>query len=147
MPNCVVNCKESTKILKEILEKQHDKIIVVYHMNGCPHCVSFMPIFENLLRQKQELLDIANIFSVEINDFKFLPEPLKQVNGFPHIVSYNYNNDGNQLIKKEFSSQRTPENLEKFIYENKSFNSPSIRSTSLNTSSKSKSSKRLLKKL
>jgi thiol-disulfide isomerase/thioredoxin len=145
MPNCVVNCKESTKILKDILEKQHDKIIVFYHMNGCPHCVSFMPIFENLLRQKQELLDIANIFSVEINDFKFLPEPLKQVNGFPHIVSYNYSDDGNELKKKEFTSQRTPENLEKFIYENKSFNSPS--NTSSKTLSKTKSSKRLLKKL
>jgi len=139
MPNCKVNCKESTKILKKTLD--NDKIIVVYHMNSCPHCMTFMPIFENLLREKNELLDIANIFSVELNDFKFLPEPLKDVHGFPHIVSYNYN--GDELKKKEFNSQRTPENLEKFIYENKSFNSASAHSSS---PSFAPPSKRLLKK-
>ena len=142
MPNCIVNCKEATKKIINTL-KENDKIIIVYHMNNCRYCVEFMPILEQLLRQKQELVNMANIFTVEIQDFNFLPKELTDVNGFPHIASYNF--EGSKLKKKEFNSQRTPENVEKFIKENRSFTSSPPQSSSAFQSLRS--SKRHLKKL
>lgn len=143
MPNSIVNCEEATKKIIDTL-KQNDKIIIVYHMNTCRYCVEFMPILENLLRQKQELLDMANIFTVEIQDFEFLPKELTEVSGFPHIASYSI--EGNKLKRKEFNSQRTPENVEKFIKENRSFTS-SPQSSSVSASQSLRSSKRHLKKI
>ena len=83
-----------------------------------------MPILYNLLREQQELAKIANIFEVEYDDFKFLPEELTNVQAFPSVVSI-------QNGKKvgEFSDQRTPENLEEFIKENRSIHSSSYESS------------------
>ena len=118
--------KINSKITGGLLEKQkdNDRIIIVYHWNSCGHCQTFMPILYNLLREQQELAKIANIFEVEYDDFKFLPEELTNVQAFPSVVSI-------QNGKKvgEFSDQRTPENLEEFIKENRSIHSSSYESS------------------
>jgi len=128
--------KIDSKINGGLLEKKkdEDRVIIVYHWNNCGHCRTFMPILYNLLREQQELMRNANIFEVEYDNFKFLPENLTNVSAFPSIVAI-------QNGKKvgEFSEQRTPENLEEFITNNSSIRSsyrttPSTQS-SLRTSS------------
>lgn len=99
-------------------KKDNDRVIIVYHWNNCGHCKSFMPILYDLLKKESELLNSANIFEVEYNDFKFLPKELTNISAFPSVISIEKGEK-----KDEFSDQRTPENLSKFIKSNSSVSS------------------------
>lgn len=126
--------KVTSKITGGLLSKQkdNDRVIIVYHWNSCGHCRAFMPILHNLLNEEKDLLNMANIFEVEYDNFKFLPPELTNVSAFPSVISIEKGKK-----KDEFSDQRTPENLKEFITTNKSLSFPST--------STSKSSKRQLR--
>ena len=114
--------KVTSKITGGLLSKQkdNDRVIIVYHWNSCGHCRAFMPILHNLLNQEKDLLNMANIFEVEYDNFKFLPQELTNVSAFPSVISIEKGQK-----KDEFSEQRTPEKLKEFITANKSLSSPS----------------------
>ena len=128
--------KIDSKITGGLLEKKKDddRVIIVYHWNSCGHCRTFMPILYNLLREQQDLMRIANIFEVEYDNFKFLPEDLTNVSAFPSVVAIE---NGKKV--GEFSEQRTPENLQDFITKNSSirssYNTTPLSQSSLRTSS------------
>jgi|OM-RGC.v1.025553626 thiol-disulfide isomerase/thioredoxin len=130
----------NSKIVGGLLEnkKKNDVIIIVYHWNSCGHCRSFMPMFHDLLNRERNLMDMSNIFSVEYDNFDFLPNDLRNVNAFPMIISYE-----NGKKKEEFKEQRTEDNLKKFIKEN---SSKSSSTSSLSSSSSSSKTKKQLKK-
>ena len=118
--------KVTSKITGGLLSKQkdNDRVIIVYHWNSCGHCRSFMPILHNLLNQEKELLDMANIFEVEYDNFKYLPPELTNISAFPSVVSIEKG-----VKKDEFSDQRTPENLREFITSNASLSSTTPKSS------------------
>ena len=107
-----VDCKLGGSLLEKT--KNNDRVIIVYHWNSCGHCRSFMPILYNLLNEERELANMANIFEVEYDNFKFLPQDLTNVSAFPSVVSIEKGKK-----KDEFKEQRTPENLRDFIKSNK----------------------------
>ena len=113
-------------------KKDDDRIILVYHWNSCGHCRTFMPILYNLLREQHDLMRMANIFEVEYDNFKYLPEDLTNVSAFPSVVAIE---NGKKV--DEFSEQRTPENLEQFITKNSSIKSSYTTSPSSQLSSQS----------
>lgn len=125
----------NSKIVGGLLEnkKKNDVIIIVYHWNSCGHCRSFMPMFHDLLNRERNLMDMSNIFSVEYDNFDFLPNDLRNVNAFPMIISYE-----NGKKKEEFKEQRTEDNLKKFIKENSSKSSSTSSKSSSSSSSKTK---------
>jgi thioredoxin-like negative regulator of GroEL len=136
-----VNCKLGGNLLEEIKDK--DRVIIVYHWNSCGHCRSFMPILYNLLNEDRDLTNMANIFEVEYDDFKYLPKELTNVSAFPSVVSIEKGKK-----KDEFKEQRTPENLREFIKSNSSLsNKSSSSSSNKSSSSSSLSSKRIKKQL
>ena len=111
-----VDCKLGGSLLEKT--KNNDRVIIVYHWNSCGHCRSFMPILYNLLNEERELANMANIFEVEYDNFKFLPQDLTNVSAFPSVVSIEKGKK-----KDEFKEQRTPENLRDFIKSNSSLSS------------------------
>lgn len=107
--------KVTSKITGGLLSKQkdNDRVIIVYHWNSCGHCRSFMPILYKLLNEQRDLLNMANIFEVEYDNFKYLPSDLTNVSAFPSVISIEKG-----IKKDEFSDQRTPEKLKDFITSN-----------------------------
>jgi thiol-disulfide isomerase/thioredoxin len=118
--------KVTSKITGGLLSKQkdNDRVIIVYHWNSCGHCRAFMPILHNLLNEQKELLDMANIYEVEYDNFKYLPPELTNISAFPSVVSIEKG-----VKKDEFSDQRTPENLKEFITSNASLSSTTPKSS------------------
>jgi len=111
-----INSKNNADILNK--KKDNDRVIIIYHWNSCGHCHSLMSMLYNLLMQDQDLIKTSNLFEVEYDNFKFLPEDLRNVSAFPSIVCINKGKKVN-----EFNEQRTPENLSKFIKANSSLKS------------------------
>jgi hypothetical protein len=96
-----------------------------------------MPSFDNLMNEEMDLMNKSNIFKVEYDNFRFLPDILKNVSAFPMIVAYE-----NGKKKEEFKEQRTMDNVKKFIKSNTSKSK-----SSLTPKSKSSSSTKSIKKL
>jgi len=111
-----INSKNNGDILNK--KKDNDRVIIIYYWNSCGHCHSLMSMLYNLLMQDQDLIKTSNLFEVEYDNFKFLPEDLRNVSAFPSIVCINKGKKVN-----EFNEQRTPENLSKFIKANGSLKS------------------------
>ena len=44
----------------------------------------------DLDKQEKQLLNDANVFKVEYDDFNYLPNSLRNVSAFPYIVSYSF---------------------------------------------------------
>lgn len=132
----------NSKLIGGLLEKKknNDIVIIVYHWNSCGHCRSFMPVFHDLLNRERDLMDMSNIFEVEYDNFKYLPNDLTDVNAFPMIIAYE-----NGKKKEEFKEQRTPENLKKFIKSNASSKSSTKSSTKSSSKSLTKPKKQLKK--
>ena len=117
-------------------KKNNDTIIIIYHWNSCGHCKILMDMINDLLMYQSNIFNRSNVFGVEYDNFKYLPNELTDVNAFPMIIAYE-----NGKKKEEFKEQRTKENLEKFIKDNTSKSSSSKSSTSKSSSSKSSTSK------
>jgi thioredoxin-like negative regulator of GroEL len=128
----------NSKILGGLLEekKNNDTIVIIYHWNSCGHCKILMDMINDLLMSQSNIFNRSNVFGVEYNNFKYLPDELTDVNAFPMIIAYE-----NGKKKEEFKEQRTKENLEKFIKENSSKTS----SKSSSSSSSTKTPKKQLK--
>ena len=120
-------------------KKNNDTIVIVYHWNSCGHCKILMDMFEDLLMYQSNIFNKSNVFGVEYDNFKYLPNELTDVNAFPMIIAYE-----NGKKKEEFKEQRTKENLEKFIKKNSSKSSSEVssKSSSKSSSSNSKSTRK-----
>lgn len=99
--------------------------IILFHMDGCPHCDDFMPIwldFEKTLKKskyditsidkcernekcKQKLLDCFNVSSTE----KLLE--YFNIKSFPTVYLYVKNSSGNIIYKEEYNDSREVSNL------------------------------------
>ena len=124
-------------------KKNNDTIVIVYHWNSCGHCKILMDMFEDLLMYQSNIFNKSNVFGVEYDNFKYLPDELTDVNAFPMIIAYE-----NGKKKEEFKEQRTKENLEKFIKDNssKTLSKSTIQNKSFKSSSSStKTPKKQLK--
>lgn len=99
----------------KLLKLLHDnKVIICYHMNGCIHCETLMPIFNKVIIENKDLIKDANVFSVETQYLNLLPQQLQNVQGFPYIVAIE-----NGERSKEFLGSRTEQNIKEFIDSNK----------------------------
>ncbi len=114
-------------------KKNNDTIVIIYHGNSWGHCKILMDMINDLLMSQSNIFNRSNVFGVEYDNFKYLPDELTDVNAFPMIIAYE-----NGKKKEEFKEQRTKENLEKFIKDNSS--KTSSKSTIQNKSFKSSSS-------
>ncbi len=135
----------NSKILGGLLEekKNNDTIIIIYHWNSCGHCKILMDMINDLLMSQSNIFNKSNVFGVEYDNFKYLPDELTDVNAFPMIIAYE-----NGKKKEEFKEQRTKENLEKFIKDNssKTLSKSTIQNKSFKSSSSStKTPKKQLK--
>ena len=129
----------NSKILGGLLEekKNNDTIVIIYHWNSCGHCKILMDMINDLLMSQSNIFNRSNVFGVEYDNFKYLPDELTDVNAFPMIIAYE-----NGKKKEEFKEQRTKENLEKFIKDNSSKTSSK---SSKSSSSSTKTPKKQLK--
>ncbi len=118
-------------------KKNNDTIIIIYHWNSCGHCKILMDMINDLLMSQSNIFNRSNVFGVEYDNFKYLPDELTDVNAFPMIIAYE-----NGKKKEEFKEQRTKENLEKFIKDNSSKTSSK---SSKSSSSSTKTAKKQLK--
>lgn len=135
----------NSKILGGLLEekKNNDTIVIIYHWNSCGHCKILMDMINDLLMSQSNIFNKSNVFGVEYDNFKYLPDELTDVNAFPMIIAYE-----NGKKKEEFKEQRTKENLEKFIKDNssKTLSKSTIQNKSFKSSSSStKTPKKQLK--
>ena len=127
------SCNKLIKLLRD------NKVIICYHMNGCIHCETLMPIFNKVITENRDIVQDANIFSVETNYLNLLPQQLQNVQGFPYIVAIENGEQSN-----EFLGLRNEQNIKDFISSNKS-TVPSRVSSRTRTQQPRK--KRMLKKI
>ncbi len=136
MPFITINDKHSSDYLNQ--NYRNNDCIFFYYWNSCGHCHQFKPIFyqviQDLKRTRQEFMRQTNIFEIELDNFKYLPDEFKEVQAFPSVITYS---NGNKI--DEFKEQRTNDNLTNFILS--SLGEPS---KTYNTSSSKK--KRIIKK-
>tara|TARA_R110002074_G_scaffold254551_1_gene426889 strand:+ start:1072 stop:1476 length:405 start_codon:yes stop_codon:yes gene_type:complete len=83
--------------------------LVLFHMNGCGHCVKFMPEWKKFINE------IGNNFQTETIEEGEIPEGVDRtkITGFPTIALMK----GNKIIK-DYDGPRTVKGLTKFINEN-----------------------------
>ena len=83
--------------------------IVLFYMNGCGHCETFMPVFDSLKIPKMK---------VEVHDGKHpnknIENKRKDIHGYPSIFYYNDNTNA----FNEFSDSRQAKELIIFYNEN-----------------------------
>ncbi len=126
MPLIQINNPRASDFLNQVY--QSNDVVCFYYWKSCGHCQTFKPVFNDVIQNLQErrdnLFDNMIVIEVEYDDFKFLPEDLKDINAFPSVISYS-----NGKKTDEFNEQRTPRNLENFILSSlspsSSFKSPS----------------------
>jgi hypothetical protein len=86
------------------------KVIKYFHMDGCPHCVNFSPIYDawtppaGVAKQKIEQADMTE------------EEQAQGISGFPTISLYNVQPPDNNLVKSSAElTERTPDGLNSFV--------------------------------
>lgn len=108
MPSIKITPKNANNFCK-IVKK--GVFICLYHWKDCGHCITLLPIWEEAVKNSGKN---SYIVEIEMDNLKYLDEKYRTVQGFPTIIVYK---NGKKI--KEFSEQRTRENLEKFIKDNK----------------------------
>lgn len=83
-------------------------VLALFHMDGCPHCVKFMPTWEKFKQQHGD-----KVKTVELEAKKDEGVVSKHnVKGFPTIKYYP---DGMSGKSKELEGDRTEDNLKKLV--------------------------------
>ena len=115
--------------------KKNGSTIILYHWNRCGHCISFMPVWQQL---KQMLADRYNFYDIELQTMQQAPYAFNSINSFPTIRMYLTNG------KITYDGSRDLNSISSFIKEKIP---PSPKSSSPKSSSpKSSSSKSKSKK-
>lgn len=84
-------------------------VLCLYRMEGCGHCIDFMPIWNKIINQFKNDINVINI---EYKSMLTLDNNY-HVNGFPSIIIYK---NGKKF--KEFTTYRTEKNVHDFIKNN-----------------------------
>ena len=140
MPVVKIN-KANSKLFNKTLKD--NKFIVVYFMEQCGHCVELKPKWNEAVKKNGDKSLIAEI---EYQDMKYLDNnELKDIRGFPTIKVFE-----NGKLVEEYSEERTPEKLAKFIKKNASKKLPNKKkggqgSTDLSSASTPKYSSKINK--
>jgi len=108
MPSVNINPNNAKKFCKVV---KKGVFICLYHWKDCGHCITLLPIWKDAVKKSGKN---SYIVEIELANLKHLDKKYRDVQGFPSIIVYK---NGKKF--KEFSEQRTLENLEKFIKENK----------------------------
>jgi len=94
--------------------------IVLFYMNGCEHCETFMPVFDSLKIPKMK---------IEVHDGKHPNESIenkrKDIHGYPSIFYYNDNNKS----FNEYSNARQSDDLIAFYNEKENENNKNKKHT------------------
>jgi thioredoxin-like negative regulator of GroEL len=108
MKTLEIKTKNKSKVDK--LLKSSKPAIILFHMNGCGHCVEFHPVWTLVVKELDKTQDIE-LAEVEYNSMGLLPENIRtSIAGFPTI----------QVLRQgkaieEYMGDRTKENLREFI--------------------------------
>jgi len=117
MPLIEITTNNDCSRLNDLMAR--DRVIIFYYMRGCIFCEQLMPTFNKVVDENQELIQNANIFKIETSNMHLLPEKLRDVRGFPYIISYfKYKQEEPKLVA--FNADRTSDNIKKYITENRS---------------------------
>jgi len=113
------NLSEPTELTyKNISTKLDDSnnksYLLLIHWNKCPHCISFMPMWEKLKKDNPNFqffeLERAELDKInEEGEIRFL----KNVRSFPTIIGYNSDNE----TFNTYTDERNIKNLNNFIKE------------------------------
>lgn len=118
MPLIEITTNNDCSRLTELMTK--DRVIIFYYMRGCIFCDRLMITFNDVVAENRELIQDANIFKIETANMHLLPDKLRDVRGFPYILSYfKYKQDEEPQLNA-FNADRTGENIKKYISENNS---------------------------
>lgn len=81
--------------------------VVLYHMQGCPHCVMMRPSWDTAVRSAGKGV---RVIEVEYGNMALLPRSLQNVRGFPTIMAIR-----DQKPYAEYTGDRSTESLRDFL--------------------------------
>lgn len=86
--------------------KKSGRMVILYHMNGCPHCIMMRPAWDSV---KRDLSGRCNMAEVEYGNLSLLPQEMQMIRGFPTLMAYR-----NGVPVAEYNGDRSPESLRAF---------------------------------
>jgi len=101
----IQNQKNPNQIFSKFVNSNKD-VLCLYHWKECGYCREFAPIWDNVIRQMK---DKINVVSIELEGIRGL-ESKYSVVSFPTILIYR---NGERF--KEFNKNRNEKELMKFI--------------------------------
>jgi thiol-disulfide isomerase/thioredoxin len=92
-------------------KKSNAPIVVLYHMEGCPHCVMMRPAWEACKERVAKAADkkVGVVAEVEFKGMSCLPADMQDVAGFPTIKGFK---DGKAT---EYQGDRSQTSIMAFI--------------------------------
>ena len=100
------------------------KVMVFYYWKMCGHCVTFAPIWNKVVNQYKDRIQVVNI---ELESMKRLDKKY-MVSAFPSIVVYK-----NKNRWMDYTRERNERELHKFIQENLLDNLKTLKTTPIPT--------------
>ena len=97
--------KENSEIVNNIIDTK--KCVCFYYWVNCGHCHQMMPIWMKLCKEYGKDVNIINI---ELSNIQYLNPQLRNVMGFPTILSYS-----NGIKKEEYNGMREHDSLKMFL--------------------------------
>ena len=94
--------------------KSNGGTIILYHWNRCGHCLSFMPVWQQL---RNMLNDRYRFYDIELETLQKAPAEFGNIHSFPTIRMYSTNGkinyDGNRDISSisSFIKENIPKSL------------------------------------
>lgn len=94
--------------------KNNGGTIILYHWNRCGHCLSFMPVWQQL---RNTLNDRYRFYDIELETLQKAPTEFGNIHSFPTIRMYSTNGkinyDGNRDISSlsSFIKKNIPKSL------------------------------------
>lgn len=83
-------------------------VLILYHMNMCPHCQILKPTWDKVKKKLRTNNDIITA-EVEFNDMNLLPIQLRQIRGFPTIQLLDHGK-----VKQEYFGDRSLSSITEF---------------------------------
>ena len=101
---CDVKEINSNEDFKNAVTARNDNklVIVKFHSNGCPHCISFKPRFNELSNDKDVSMD-ADFVAVETNNFSSLANTY-HIRNLPTVI---YFKNGKQVAVAKKADKKT----------------------------------------
>lgn len=108
--------KKTTTKSKTGVKTQKPKVVMtLVYANWCPHCVSFMPVWEKF--KNSEMGKTVNFREVDFDSIRNLTRssPLKSISTVPHIQIKTVDSDGKTRVTPMNGVDRTVAGLDSFV--------------------------------